>query len=458
MNIPRIVIAGTHSGVGKTTIATGIMAALKLRGRPIQGYKIGPDYIDPSYHSNATGKPSRNLDRWLLGRHLKSLFYQSAIGQWAVIEGVMGMFDGMSGTDGFGSTADISKELNAPVILIIDAASMARSAAALVYGFNNFDPDVKLAGVIINQVKSPMQEKMIKDALEEMNLAVIGSIPREMNLKLNERHLGLIPVGEKSLEEDYMKNLADLIIKYVDLEQLEKIMEKAPGQETLDQENTLSQKSREKKLTIGPNIGIAWDEAFLFYYQDALDLAKVYGFNLIPFSPLHDPDLPQDLDGLWLGGGFPELHLDKLSRNQSIMEAIRKFARSGKPIYAECGGYMYLGETIRDFNSNSYPVAGLIPMVSEMTSRLQNMGYRQGVFQTNNFLGPKGTTVHGHEFHYSQVSYKTDPPYAYQLFKGDSADRLEGFARDNIVASYLHLHFGGHPELLEHWAACGLKD
>jgi cobyrinic acid a,c-diamide synthase len=453
MNIPRIVIAGTHSGVGKTTIATGIMAALKLRGRPIQGYKIGPDYIDPSYHTAATGKPSRNLDRWLLGKHLKSIFNQSAIGQWAVIEGVMGMFDGMSGTDGFGSTADISKELKAPVILIINAASMARSAAALVYGFNNYDPDVKLAGVIINQVKSPMQEKMIKEALREMNMPVIGSIPREVNLKLKERHLGLVPLGEKSLEVEYMQNLADLIIKYVDLEFLEKIMEKAPVQEAPGPENSLTLKPQEKK----PNIGIAWDEAFLFYYQDALDLAKVYGLNLIPFSPLHDPDLPPDLDGLWLGGGFPELHLDTLSQNQSIMEAIRKFARSGKPIYAECGGYMYLGETIRDFNSNSYPVVGLIPMVSEMTSRLQNMGYRQGVFQTNNFLGPKGTSVHGHEFHYSQVSFKTNPQHAYQLFKGDSADRLEGFARDNIVASYLHLHFSGHPELLKHWAAYGIK-
>ncbi|NTV83908.1 MAG: cobyrinate a,c-diamide synthase, partial [Bacteroidales bacterium] len=382
-----------------------------------------------------------------------SIFSQSAIGQWAVIEGVMGMFDGMSGTNGFGSTADISKELKAPVILIINAASMARSAAALVYGFNNYDPDIKLAGVIINQVKSPMQEKMINEALQEINLPVIGSIPREMNLQLNERHLGLIPVGEKSLDGEFMKNLADLIIKHVDLEQLEKIMEKAPEQEAPSLENSLSLKFQEKKL----NIGIAWDEAFLFYYQDALDLAKVYGFNLIPFSPLHDPDLPPDLDGLWLGGGFPELHLDTLSQNQSIMEAIRKFARSGKPIYAECGGYMYLGETIKDFNSNSYPVVGLIPMVSEMTSRLQSMGYRQGVFQTNNFLGPKGTTVRGHEFHYSQVSFKTNPPYAYQLFKGDCADRLEGFARDNIVASYLHLHFGGHPELLEHWAACGIK-
>ncbi|MHB8124945.1 MAG: cobyrinate a,c-diamide synthase [Desulfitobacteriaceae bacterium] len=447
MHIPRIVIAGTHSSVGKTTIATGIMAALKLRGRSVQGYKVGPDYIDPSYHTAATGQPSINLDRWLLGTHLQSSFTQSAIGHWAVIEGVMGMFDGMSGTQGFGSTADISKELRAPVILIVDASSMSRSVAALVYGFNNFDPDIKLAGVIFNRVKSPMQEKMLKEALQEIDLRVIGNIPREINLQLPERHLGLIPVGEQTLEGEFLQNLASLITQHVDLEQIEKIMEQAPEYESLSQEYPVTLKSPEKKL----NIGIAWDEAFLFYYHDALKLAKASGFNLVPFSPLHDLDLPPDLDGLWLGGGFPELHLKKLSENQTIKEAIRKFARSGKPIYAECGGYMYLGETIIDFDSNSYPLVGLIPMVSEMTSRLQNMGYRQGVFQTNNFLGPKGTAVRGHEFHYSQVSYKSNPPHAYQLFRSNNADRLEGFACDNLVASYLHLHFGGHPELLQHW-------
>ncbi len=449
MHIPRIVIAGTHSGVGKTTISTGIMAALKLRGRSVQGYKVGPDYIDPSYHSAATGQPSRNLDRWLLGTHLKPIFTQSAIGHWAVIEGVMGMFDGMSGTQGFGSTADISKELRAPVILIVDASSMSRSAAALVYGFNNFDPDVNLAGVIFNRVKSPMQEKMLKGALQEIDIQVIGNIPREIDLTLPERHLGLIPVGEQTLEGDFLQNLASLITKHVDLEQIEKIMEHAPKHESTGQEYSFLGKPSEKKL----NIGIAWDEAFLFYYHDALNLAKASGFNLVPFSPLHDLDLPPNLDGLWFGGGFPELHLEKLSGNQSIKEAISKFARSGKPIYAECGGYMYLGETIKDFNSKSYPLVGLIPMVSEMTSRLQNMGYRQGVFQTDNFLGPKGTVVHGHEFHYSQVSFNSNPIHAYQLFRGNNAERLEGFARDNVVASYLHLHFGGHPELLQHWSA-----
>ena len=452
MHIPRIVIAGTHSSVGKTTIATGLMAALKLRGRSVQGYKVGPDYIDPSYHTAATGQPSRNLDRWLLGSYLNSVFSQSAEGNWAVIEGVMGMFDGMSGTSGFGSTADIAKELQAPVILIVDASSMARSAAALIHGFKTFDPDVNLAGVIFNRVKSAMQEKMLEEAVRELDVEVVGNIPREVNLQLSERHLGLIPVGEQLLEKGYLHDLTDLVSRHVDLEKVERIMEQAPAYAAPESKlwpSTKPPESMKKKL----RIGIAWDEAFLFYYHDALNLAGTKGLELIPFSPLHDRELPPALDGLWLGGGFPELHLDKLSENHSIMESIRQFARSEKPIYAECGGYMYLGEAITDFNSHSYPVTGLIPMTAEMTSRLQNMGYRQGIFQTTNFLGPKGTVVHGHEFHYSQVTYKNNPPYAYQLFRGDTPDRLEGYACHNVVASYLHLHFSGYPELLEHWAA-----
>jgi cobyrinic acid a,c-diamide synthase len=428
------------------------MAALKQRGRSVQGYKVGPDYIDPSYHTAATGRPSRNLDRWLLDSHLNTLFSQSAEGHWAVIEGVMGMFDGMSGTNGFGSTADVARELRAPVILIVDASSMARSVAALVHGFKTFEPDIDLAGVIFNCVKSAMQEKMLNEAVGELNIEVIGSIPREVNLSLPERHLGLIPVGEQLLENDYLHGLTDLISRHVDLEKIERIMVQAPvysPPERIALPSSTSPGSGGKKL----RIGLAWDEAFLFYYHDALDLAKSLGFDLVPFSPLHDQELPFALDGLWLGGGFPELHLDKLAGNQPIMEAIGRFARSGKPVYAECGGYMYLGETIKDFNSRSYQVVGVIPMVTEMTSRLQSMGYRQGVFQTDNFLGPKGTTVHGHEFHYSRVDYRANPPYAYQLYRGENLDRLEGYACDNIIASYLHLHFAGQPELLEHWAA-----
>jgi len=484
MKIPRIVLAGTHSGVGKTTLATGLMAALKKRERPIQGYKVGPDYIDPSYHTAATGRASRNLDRWLLGEHLPSVFAQSSRESWAVIEGVMGMYDGMSGTPGFGSTADVAKLLDAPIILIVDASSMSRSVAALVHGFSTYDPQVKLQGVIMNRVKSAAQEKILREALSEIQIPVLGVLPKELSLKLPERHLGLVPVGEGGLLEGFIETLSELITKHVDLDLVESIMlgasefnEGITSQETEKNNscsgsnsnigifNSGSDADSDPNSNLKPNpnlnqgtenntgfrLGLAWDEAFLFYYQDALDLAENLNATIVPFSPLHDLSLPEDLDGIFIGGGFPELHLKSLSDNTPFLDSLCAYAASDKPIYAECGGYMYLGKSIKDFEGKELPMAGLIPMKAEMTKRLQGIGYRKGVFLEDNFLGPRGTTVQGHEFHYSRVVYEKEYPPAYELFRGDEALRLEGYARNNIIASYLHLHFAGHQELLEHW-------
>jgi cobyrinic acid a,c-diamide synthase len=472
VKIPRIVLAGTHSGVGKTTMATGLMAALYKRKRPIQGYKVGPDYIDPSYHAAATGRPSRNLDRWLLGERLSSVFLQSSQERWAVIEGVMGLFDGMSGTAGFGSTADVAKLLKAPILLIVDASSMSRSVAALVHGFKSFDPEVSLQGVILNRVKSSAQEKILKEALAELQIPVVGVLPKEASLHLPERHLGLIPVGEGGLLEGFIESLSELITKHVDLDQVEAIMQNVPdlSESTLptttinlhlgaisdnspasDLTSELRSKASDPFMNDNFRLGLAWDEAFLFYYQDALDLAESLNCSIIPFSPLHDPSLPENLDGIFLGGGFPELHLKQLSENHSFLNSLRDFYTRGKPIYAECGGYMYLGTSITNFEGQELPMAGLIPMKAEMTKRLQGIGYRKGVFREDTFLGPRGTVVQGHEFHYSRVTYDSEVNSAYELFKGGQSDRMEGYARDNLVASYLHLNFAGHPELLGHW-------
>lgn len=448
MKIPRLVIAGTHSGVGKTTLATGLMAALKKRERSIQGYKVGPDYIDPSYHAAATGLASRNLDRWLLGEQLPSVFAQNVGDRWAVIEGVMGMFDGMSGTAGFGSTADVAKLLQAPIILIVDASSMSRSVAALVHGFNTYDPAVNLQGVILNRVKSSAQEKILREALNELQIPVLGVLPKEAALHLPERHLGLVPVGEGGLLAGFIDTLSRLVSKHIDLEQVERIMLGAPD---LDESFLVPRSSQPKVQENKFRLGLALDEAFLFYYQDALDLAKRMNFIVVPFSPLHDMTLPPDLDGIFIGGGFPELHLDRLSKNLTFLDSLRSYAASGKPVYAECGGYMYLGRSITDFEGREFPLAGLIPMKAEMTTRLQGIGYRRGVLREDTFLGPRGTTVQGHEFHYSRVTFDQEFPPAYELFKGDQSARMEGYAQDNIVASYLHLHFSGQSELLENW-------
>ncbi|KLU58990.1 cobyrinic acid A,C-diamide synthase [Peptococcaceae bacterium CEB3] len=459
MGIPRIVIAGTHSGAGKTTLSTGIMAALARRGRPVQGYKVGPDYIDPSYHAAATGRPGRNLDRWLLGTELPRLFSRSAAGSWAVVEGVMGLFDGMSGTKSFGSTADIAKLIKAPVVLVIDAVSLAQSVAAVLFGFDRYDPDLRLHGVIFNRVKSAAQETMLCEAVREQGIPVLGCIPQEDRVRLPERHLGLVPVGEEGLAPDYLERLAAWVEKYIDLNLLEDIMQGAQSSEgDATPEATVaagasSAGASALNLKRGVRLGLAWDEAFLFYYQDALEALTAKGFELVPFSPLHDTALPPDLDGLFLGGGFPELHLSQLSLNHSFLDSLRTFARSGKPIYAECGGYMYLGCGIRDFQGKRFPLAGIIPVEAEMTPRLQGMGYREGRLAVDTFLGPKGTVLRGHEFHYSRVLPQSEEAPACQLYKSGSFLRSDGYAQGSLFASYLHLNFAGQPEILDYWLA-----
>lgn len=453
MQIPRIVIGGTHSGAGKTTLATGIMAALVRRGHSVQAYKVGPDYIDPSYHAAATGRPARNLDRWLLGEHLSHLFEQSAKDSWAVVEGVMGLFDGMSGTKGYGSTADVAKLIQAPVVLVVDAASLAQSAAALLYGFANYDPDLRVRGVIFNRVKSNAQERMLDEAVREQGIPILGYVPKDDQVRLPERHLGLVPLGEEGLAPGFLGHLAEWVEKYVDLGLLEEIMLATPSLRQVGR--GLASAAKRSAGGLHPptsvRLGLAWDEAFLFYYQDALDTLTERGFDLIPFSPLHDGRLPPHLDGLMFGGGFPELHLAELSGNTSFLDSLRSFAGTDRPIYAECGGYMYLGREINDFQGKSYPVAGLIPIHAEMTPRLQGMGYREGRLSQDCFLGPKGLVVHGHEFHYSRVEVSGGEPTAYQVFKGGEFLRSEGYAKGNLFASYLHLNFAGHPEILEHW-------
>lgn len=525
LQIPRVMIAGTHSGVGKTTIATGIMAALAGLGLPVQGYKVGPDYIDPSYHTLATGRSSRNLDLWLLGESLLSTFARSAQGCWAVIEGVMGLFDGIAGTQGYGSSADIAKMLEAPVVLVVDAKNMSRSIAALVHGYATFDPDLKVCGVILNRVKSSSQEALLRHAMKEINMPILGVLSTEERIRLPERHLGLVPSQEKAYHDDYFVELTRVISQSIDLAKLQEIMlavgaqgeagaETAPvanrerlatgsvgeGNGEKSQEHIINQeiykeefnkrefgKEEIEKITIEKNIteeelsrraiiiprnqykvnilsgekisirlGIAWDEAFTFYYQDALDCAESLGFKLVQFSPLHDTELPRDLHALIIGGGFPELHLERLNQNQRFMEALRNFASTGKTIYAECGGYMYLGQEITDFAGRAYSMAGLIPIKSEMTKKLQGMGYRRGVFTADSFLGKAGMEVHGHEFHYSKVDFQGsgdgEPASAYNLYKGEQLLRSDGYAKKNIFASYLHLNFAGHPQLMERWA------
>lgn len=449
LNIPRIVIAGTHSGVGKTTIATGLMAALTASGLKVQGFKVGPDYIDPSYHTRATGRPSRNLDTWLLGEHgVQELFQRNVRdADIAVIEGVMGMFDGFGSTGEQGSTAHVAKVLQAPVVLIVNAKSMSRSIAAMIKGYCEFDPEVQVKGVILNRVASQRHQEILQETVNKYNpVKLVGSLNANAVIPWPERHLGLIPMSEQSDDEITFRELSRVVEKNISLTQIREIAKSAPLLTEVSNE-IFNYPSRGSTI----RIAYAWDEAFSFYYQDGLDLLAHYGVELIKVSPLHDAQLPEDISGLIIGGGFPELFLPELSTNQSFITSICRYHQAGLPIYAECGGLMYLTEAIENFNQESYPMAGLIPGKCRMEKKLAALGYYQGITLQDNLLCTKDTMIKGHEFHYSKLEgLPQDFPWAFSLNKGgDETFRQEGFARDNLLAAYLHMHFAGLPKLAE---------
>lgn len=446
MGLPRLLIAGTHSGVGKTTISTGIMAALAARGLTVQGFKVGPDYIDPGYHTMATGRVSRNLDTWLLGDNLLPLFEQAAQGaDIAVVEGVMGLFDGIKGQKDRGSCAHVAELIEAPVVLLVDARSMAYSAAAVVHGFATFKPGVKVAGVILNRIGSPSHLSMVKEAVESTGIPVVGYLGKDEGFSLQERHLGLVPVAEKEFGQDYFTRLVDKVEAGIDLDLLLEIANQHQG----------SRRHRVRKAKqvdrSRVKLALARDEAFNFYYQDALDTLVSLGAEIIPFSPLHDLELPPGVQGIFIGGGFPESFLPQLAANKTMHRSLQEAHAAGLPIYAECGGLMYLCREITGFAGEKYCGVGLVPAVTGMSKRLQGMGYRKGIMEQDTLLGPAGTAAFGHEFHYSSTDY-TSFSNAYRLSTAIDEDKgLEGYADGNLLASYLHLNFAGNPALAENF-------
>lgn len=438
MNHPRVVIAGTHSGVGKTLIASGIMCALKKKGMDVHAFKAGPDYIDPSYHAQILRRPSCNLDTWLLSRDaiLELFERRSRDADISIVEGVMGLYDGLS-TQEEGSTAHLAKTLKAPVILIIDARSISSSAGAVALGFKEFDRRCKICGIILNNVGSPSHYKSASRAIEKKtNIPVIGHLPREPNLTLPQRHLGLIPTQEKILTERFIENLAKSVQNNIDLDGVLKIASSAGGLPHF-------------KMSLfegGPppnevRIAIAYDNAFNFYYADNLDLLKHYGARLSKFSPIAATRLPEDSDGLYIGGGFPELYASRLAGNSKLKEDIRKKAASGMPLYAECGGLMYLVRRLVDFKGRSHPMVGLFGGEVCMDKKLNRLGYVSTETLEDNILSQKGRRNRAHVFHWSYLKSK-DNGYAYRIKKGDGSLSYDGLIRDNVLASYAHLHFG----------------
>ncbi len=449
-SLNRIIIAGTQSGAGKTTIAIGLMAALTDAGYEVQPFKVGPDYIDPGFHTKVTGNISRNLDSYFMDKNgVREIFCRQAQkADISIIEGVMGLFDG-KGKKGIGSTAEIAKILKAPVILVINAKKMAQSGAALAYGFKNFDNDLNVKGVILNKIGSESHYQLVKSSIEEnLNIKVAGYLPHNPELELPERHLGLVPAAESEGLTDFIEILKKDIKKHINLDQLMNLArENAQSESFAFNKNIFEQKEK-----FNVNIGIARDAAFNFYYQDSLDLLKALGGNLIPFSPISDKQLP-DVDGIFIGGGFPESFLKELAANKSIKKDIYNFIDKGLPVYAECGGLMYLTENIYDQDDQKYPMVGMIPGDIVLENTLQAMGYVEVEAVADNILFNKGQKAKGHQFHYSRLTNLENTNYSYQVSKGRNPekDNLAGFKYKNLLASFIHLHFGSNPRLVHNF-------
>ncbi len=437
-----IVIAGTTSGVGKTTLATGLMGALGQQGLKVQPFKAGPDYIDPTYHTWATGEPSRNLDTWLLSRDaIAELFNRATAGKdIAVIEGVMGLYDGRSSTNEEGSTAELAKLLGAPVLLVVDSRKGARSMAAMVAGYRNFDTSLNLGGVILNGIGSDGHLELCREAIEHYTgVPVLGYLPRRENLSLPERHLGLIPTVEGPSNQEFLKLLVAQCRATLNIPQILNLSGQAAPPQS---EPALFPPAEKPAVT---RIAVARDRAFSFYYQDSLDLLQSWGAELVPFSPLQDTDLPPDISGVYIGGGFPELYAAELAGNRSIRQAIKTAAGRGIPLYAECGGLMYLGESLGDLDGNEYSMVGIIPVSSQIDRPRLSLGYRTVEALSDGPILHRGEIVRGHEFHWSVLKNKTKGDSAYRVLEKGGYN--EGFQKANLLASYIHLHLGSWPPM-----------
>ena len=443
----RIVIAGTGSGVGKTTLTIGIMSAFMKRGLSVQGFKCGPDYIDPSYHTAVTKRVSRNLDSWMLTheRVLDIFTHGNRDADISIIEGVMGFFDGKSPETNEGSTAEISIITKSPVLLVVNCESMARSAAAIVKGFQMFAEGPNIVGVIANRVGSEGHFQLVKKAIEqECHIPVIGYLKRDVEIEIPERHLGLIPSIERGELTPLFDKVGDLVLETIDLD---KLLELAVA-EPLNEKNKSSM--FEKKQDTMTRIAVAKDAAFNFYYPENLELLEVNGAELVYFSPLANEELPMNVDGLYIGGGFPEEFALTLESNVKTKESIQKAIKEGLPTLGECGGFMYLTESIETTEQKTYQMIGIIPGKVQMHSYLQALGYREVSGLNNNFI-LSNQMGRGHEFHYSSfIANENEFSHAFKT-KGLRGVKQEGCLKYNLVAGYTHLHFGSNPKIAENW-------
>jgi cobyrinic acid a,c-diamide synthase len=448
--VPRIAIAGAASGVGKTTVAAGVMAALHRQGLIVQPFKCGPDYIDPSYHERAAQRVCRNLDAWMLeDRQLTAGFARACRDvDVAVIEGVMGLFDGSNWHDERASTAQIAKLLEVPVLLVVDIAGAARSAAAVVLGCQHFDPAVAIRGVILNFAGSEGHAKGCAEAITDITgLPVVGWLPREPTLQIPERHLGLVPGGENLQSNQLIAAIAAAVAARFDLAQIMQIARSAGELPAV----VTPKRAEPSRASRRPTLAVARDEAFCFYYPENLELLAEAGAQIEYFSPLRGEAPSKHAAGVYLGGGYPELHAAKLAGNAALWNALKTLRAFDAPIYAECGGFMVLTQGLIDRDGQRWPMAGLIPGSTRMSEKIAALGYRHATAARSNLLSEAGEALRGHEFRYS--TWETDAPIApnqaWQLrgSRSEAPSDAAGFASGNLLASYVHIHFGQRAEI-----------
>jgi len=442
MSKGSVIIAGTQSGVGKTTISIGIMAALAERGMSVAPFKVGPDFIDPAYHAHVTGRPSRNLDGWMMGKRavVESHARGSAGADITVIEGVMGLYDGVGRGLVEGSTAEVARLTGSPVVLVVDARSMAGSAAAVVKGFETLDPDVDIAGVILNRVGSARHEALLRSAIKRHCRArVIGAVPRDETLDMPSRHLGLTTDVPGILTRKFLRRLTGSIEKNLDLDKLIRVSRSASAA-----------KSSEARTPPGSNrtarLAVAMDEAFCFYYRENLELLESLGLEIVPFSPLKDDGLPRGTSGIYVGGGYPEMYARGLGFNDFVKHDLAAAIAAGIPVYAECGGLMYLTRGITDLEGVFHPMVGVLPTRARMLGRRKALGYREVTVTLSGSYFPRGKKARGHEFHYSEIEpMKAGVKHVYDVLAPGSREHYrEGYAKGNVLASYVHLHFASN--------------
>jgi cobyrinic acid a,c-diamide synthase len=436
-----ILIAGPGTGVGKTTAAAALMAAMRRRLLRVQPFKCGPDFIDPGHHAAICGVPSHNLDTWLLPVETNRRIFAAACrdADIAIVEGMMGLFDGIRGSGEEGSSAEIAKLLGLPVLLVIDASTSARSVAALVHGFRSFDPDVRVVGVLLNRVAGAQHAQLLIEALHERDpKLILGWLPHRTEVHLNERYLGLQTASEISWSKDALDLLTDLMETHFPLDRLLEACEIVPSQGTIRPPESPGEKIR---------LGVARDRAFCFYYEAGFTELRSAGADIVEFSPLAGSGLPADLDALYFGGGYPELYAETLSAKQRLFSDLREFALAGKPIYGECGGLIFLSRELIVKGGARWPMAGLLPFSVEMTDQLVHFGYAEVEFLEDG-VAAKGSRLRGHSFHCSKITggegVRKTAVVHYSL---SQQSEPEGFSVGNVFGSYIHLHFASDPSL-----------